>query len=88
MAERFPFGPSHTARAGAAYAHLRLSDRQVGAHKDQASGAALAVGGADPGLGAPENDAEAVGWFRKAAEQGDASAQINTIVQIFRGVRE
>ena len=27
---------------------------EVGAHEDQAAGAALAVGGADPGLGAPD----------------------------------
>ena len=27
---------------------------QVGAHEDQAAGAALAVGGADPGLGVPD----------------------------------
>jgi TPR repeat protein len=29
------------------------------------------------GEGVPENDAEAVKWFRKAAEQGDADAQHN-----------
>jgi TPR repeat protein len=29
----------------------------------------------DTGLGVPENDAEAVKWFRKAAEQGYAYAQ-------------
>ena len=27
--------------------------------------------------GVPENDAEAVKWYRKAAEQGNASAQFN-----------
>ena len=29
------------------------------------------------GEGVPEDDAEAVKWFRKAAEQGDADAQVN-----------
>jgi TPR repeat protein len=29
----------------------------------------------DNGLGVPEDDAEAVKWYRKAAEQGNASAQ-------------
>ena len=31
----------------------------------------------DIGLGVPENDAEAVKWYRKAAEQGHANAQSN-----------
>jgi TPR repeat protein len=31
----------------------------------------------DKGRGVPENDAEAVKWWRKAAEQGDADAQHN-----------
>ena len=31
----------------------------------------------DIGDGVPENDAEAVKWYRKAAEQGDADAQSN-----------
>ena len=31
----------------------------------------------DNGLGVPENDAEAVKWYRLAAEQGDAYAQSN-----------
>ena len=31
----------------------------------------------DEGLGVPENDAEAVKWCRKAAEQGYAPAQYN-----------
>jgi TPR repeat protein len=31
----------------------------------------------DNGEGVPENDAEAVKWYRKAAEQGDAKAQNN-----------
>ena len=29
----------------------------------------------DNGEGVPENDAEAVKWYRKAADQGDADAQ-------------
>ena len=29
------------------------------------------------GIGVPQDDAEAVKWFRKAAEQGDAGAQFN-----------
>ena len=29
------------------------------------------------GWGVPEDDAEAVKWYRKAAEQGDADAQSN-----------
>jgi TPR repeat protein len=29
------------------------------------------------GVGVPENDAEAVKWFRKAADQGDAEGQYN-----------
>ena len=31
----------------------------------------------DNGMGVPENDAEAVKWYRKAADQGDADAQYN-----------
>ena len=31
----------------------------------------------DNGDGVPENDAEAVKWYRKAADQGHVSAQIN-----------
>ena len=31
----------------------------------------------DNGEGVPENDAEAVKWFRKAADQGYAAAQFN-----------
>ena len=31
----------------------------------------------DEGEGVPENDAEAVKWYRLAAEQGDATAQTN-----------
>ena len=31
----------------------------------------------DQGLGVPENDAEAVKCYHKAAEQGDAAAQYN-----------
>ncbi len=30
----------------------------------------------DNGEGVPENDAEAVKWYRKAADQGDAMAQL------------
>jgi TPR repeat protein len=29
------------------------------------------------GRGVPQDDAEAVKWYRKAAEQGDANAQYN-----------
>ncbi len=31
----------------------------------------------DNGEGVPENDAEAVKWYRKAADQGNAEAQSN-----------
>ena len=31
----------------------------------------------DNGQGVPQDDAQAVAWFRKAAEQGDANAQHN-----------
>jgi TPR repeat protein len=31
----------------------------------------------DFGMGVPENDAEAVKWYRKAADQGDAEGQYN-----------
>ena len=37
------------------------------------------------GEGVPENDAEAVKWFRKAAEQGDADAQYNLGVMYANG---
>ena len=37
------------------------------------------------GLGVPENDAEAVKWFRLAAEQGNAEAQHNLGVMHFTG---
>ena len=37
------------------------------------------------GQGVPQNDAEAVKWFRKAAEQGDAKAQTNLGVMYDKG---
>ncbi|MDB3966611.1 sel1 repeat family protein, partial [Porticoccaceae bacterium] len=33
----------------------------------------------------PENDAEAVKWYRKAAEQGDANAQYNLGFMYYNG---
>ena len=39
----------------------------------------------DTGLGVPENDAEAVKWFRKAAEQGYADAQYNLGLMYAKG---
>jgi len=42
------------------------------------------------GLGVPQNDAQAVAWFRKAAKQGDAGAQNNlgTMYRDGRGVSQ
>ena len=37
------------------------------------------------GDGVPENDAEAVKWFRKAADQGDAKAQVDLGVMYANG---
>ena len=37
------------------------------------------------GDGVPENDAEAVKWYRKAADQGDADAQFNLGVMYDNG---
>jgi len=37
------------------------------------------------GNGVPENDAEAVKWYRKAADQGHAKAQSNLGVMYFNG---
>ena len=39
----------------------------------------------DSGMGVPENDAEAVKWFRKAADQGHAKAQFNLGVMYYNG---
>jgi len=39
----------------------------------------------DHGYGVPENDAEAVKWFRKATEQGVADAQLNLGVNYGNG---
>ena len=39
----------------------------------------------DSGRGLPEDDAEAVSWYRKAAEQGSASAQFNLSNMYARG---
>jgi hypothetical protein len=39
----------------------------------------------DNGEGVPENDAEAVRWFRLAAEQGNALAQSNLGVMYANG---
>ena len=39
----------------------------------------------DNGEGVPENDAEAVKWFRKAAEQGNAAAQFNLGIMLEKG---
>ena len=40
----------------------------------------------DNGMGVPENDAEAVKWYRKAADQGDADAQFNLGVMYDNGI--
>ena len=37
------------------------------------------------GLGVPQNDAEAVKWYRLAAEQGDADAQYNLGLMLAKG---
>ena len=37
------------------------------------------------GDGVPENDAEAVKWYRKAADQGDASGQYNLALMYDNG---
>ena len=39
----------------------------------------------DNGEGVPENDAEAVKWYKKAADQGDADAQYNLGIMYYRG---
>ena len=39
----------------------------------------------DNGDGIPENDAEAVKWYRKAADQGHAKAQSNLGVMYYNG---
>ena len=39
----------------------------------------------DNGIGVPENDAEAVKWYRKAADQGHAKAQFNLGVMYYNG---
>ena len=39
----------------------------------------------DQGIGVPENDAEAVKWFRLAAEHGHINAQINLGVMYVNG---
>ena len=39
----------------------------------------------DPGDGVPENEAEAVMWYRLAAEQGNANGQVNLGVMYANG---
>ena len=39
----------------------------------------------DNGMGVPENDAEAVKWYRKAADQGYAKAQFNLGAAYYNG---
>ena len=39
----------------------------------------------DNGRGVPEDDREAVEWYRKAAEQGNAGAQLNLGLMYYRG---
>ena len=39
----------------------------------------------DFGMGVPENDAEAVKWYRKSADQGNAKAQSNLGVMYAKG---
>ena len=39
----------------------------------------------DDGKGVPQDDAEAVRWYRKAAEQGDADAQNNLGMHYLEG---
>ena len=38
----------------------------------------------DTGRGVPQNDAEAVRWFRMAAEQGNADAQVHAGLHVCR----
>ena len=38
------------------------------------------------GTGVPKDDAQAVYWFRKAAEQGDAKAQNNLGSRYYKGI--
>jgi len=60
-------------RAGdyAAAARDFMEEADMGVAKSQSHLAALYVGG----LGVPQDDAKAFGWYRKAAEQGYANAQ-------------
>jgi len=39
----------------------------------------------DEGRGVPQNDGEAVNWFRKAADQGYAKAQYNLALVYYSG---
>ena len=39
----------------------------------------------DTGRGIPQNDTEAVRWYRMAAEQGNATAQLKLGVMYFEG---
>ena len=41
----------------------------------------------DTGNGVPENDAEAVKWYRKAADQGLAKAQFNLLILLCGNVQ-
>ena len=39
----------------------------------------------DKGRGVPQDYSQAVKWYRKAAKQGDASAQYNLVVMYAKG---
>ena len=39
----------------------------------------------DDGDGVPKNDAEALKWYRRAADQGDADAQFNLGLMYYNG---
>jgi TPR repeat protein len=60
---------------------------QIASELASSKGQAVLGGMYDNGQGAPQNDAMAVLWYRKAAEQGDARAQYNLGVMYAQGQR-
>ena len=62
----------HTAQSHKPLADLRARAEAGDATAQNNLGAMYAEG-----LGVPQDDAEAVAWYRRAAEQGDARAQYN-----------
>ena len=56
-----------------------LADLRASAEAGEAAAQLILGGMYVTGVGVPQDDAEAVVWYRRAAEQGDAAAQYGVV---------